>query len=219
MKFALLPQELLIQRRTKTLHNCLSARVFDSQIFGDQFLIFTLGLLTLVSNSRNSPCTGRNAVFCMGYNCCESVAELLSDTSSQPRHSLMTSTSINHLFLGKAKYVLTSSVCCSLGHICDYWQFLQWHSVWPEEPCVNWICVFLSILVVVVFFQLTRIATQQWQIFTSRWWMCHPITLASSFCWHPLMKPRSVKVHGEWNIIIWTHIALSLKDGLKYHWP
>lgn len=120
MKFALVPQELLIQRRTKTPHNCLSAQIFVSQIFGDQFLIFTLGLLTLVSNSRNSPCTGRNAVFCKRYNCCEPIAELLSDTSLQPRHSLMTSTSINHLFWGKAKYVLTSCVCCSLHHMCEF---------------------------------------------------------------------------------------------------
>jgi len=33
------------------------------------------------------------------------------------------------------------------------------------------------------------------------------------------MKPCSVKVHGDLNIIMQIHIALSLKGGLEYPWP
>lgn len=66
---SVLHQEMQMQRATKTLSSCLTAPVFGSRIAGDQFLMFTVTLLTLVSNGRNSPCAGGNAVFCTGYHC------------------------------------------------------------------------------------------------------------------------------------------------------
>lgn len=73
VSFAFVPWELLMQRGTKPLSNCLTAGVFGSQAARGQFLIFAMTLLTLVSNGRSSPCAGGNSVFCMGYHCWESI--------------------------------------------------------------------------------------------------------------------------------------------------
>lgn len=69
-----------MQRGTKTLSGCLTALVCGSQIARDQFVIFAATLLILVSNGRNSPGAGGNAVFCTGV--------IAGSPSASLRHSV-----------------------------------------------------------------------------------------------------------------------------------